>query len=300
MSTPSQLLQDRVSGKVVLVTGASSGIGDALAHRLGDAGAKVVLVARSKDKLEETKRAIETRGGTAFVHACDLSDAADTQRLITDVLQEHTQVDVLVNNAGISIRRSVSKSYDRLHDFERTLGLNFLGSVRLILGFLPAMQTQRRGQIVNVSTMGVQVNVPRYGAYVASKAALDAFSRVLAAELLTEGIKVTTIYMPLVKTPMMESTTIYDNFPMRSAEQAVDLIVEGIVHQKKRVAVPVGNFFEFAYGVAPNLVDRILNAGYQLYPESGNKTDQRPPLTREAALFERAFKAIAKRAKRRH
>ncbi len=301
MKPPSpRALEDRVSGKVVLVTGASSGIGDALAHRLGDAGAKVALVARSKDKLEEKKRAIAARGGTAFVHACDLSDAADTQRLIADVLREHSTVDILVNNAGISIRRSVSKSYDRLHDFERTLALNFLGSVRLILGFLPAMQSQRRGQIVNVSTMGVQVNVPRYGAYVASKAALDAFSRVLAAELLTEGIKVTTIYMPLVKTPMMESTTIYDNFPMRSAEQAVDLIVEGIVRQKKRVAVPVGNFFAFAYGVAPNVVDRILNAGYQLYPESGSKTDQRPPLTREAALFERAFKAIAKRAKRRH
>jgi len=292
-------LRERVSGRAVLITGASSGIGEALANRLGDAGAKVLLVARSVDKLEEMKRGIEARGGTAFVYSGDLSNADDTQRIIRMVLAEHDQVDILVNNAGISIRRSVQKSYDRVHDFERTLALNFLGAVRLIMGFLPGMRAQEQGQILNVSTIGVQVNVPRYGAYIASKAALDAFSRVLAVEALKDGIKVTTIYMPLIKTPMMKSTTIYDAFPMRTAEQAANLIVNGIIHQPKRVATPIGNLFELAYGVAPNAIDRVLNAAYQLYPESGDKKDQREPVTGDAAMFQRVFKAVTRRARRR-
>ena len=292
-------LEERVSGRVVLITGASSGIGEALANRLGDAGAHVLLVARSADKLEEMKRTIEGRGGAASAYACDLSDAADTQRLVDTVLTEQGHVDVLVNNAGMSIRRSVSRSYDRVHDFERLMALNYMGSVRLILGFLPRMRERQRGQIVNVSTMGVQLNVPRYGAYVASKAALDAFSRVLAVEAMNDGVVVTTIYMPLVNTPMMKSTTIYDSFPMREATQAADLIVEGIVRGKKRVATPVGNFFEVAYLAAPKLIDRVLHAGYQLFPESGQKQDQQAPTTKDAALFARVFRALARRAHHR-
>lgn len=293
-------LNERVSGRAVVITGASSGIGEALAKRLGNAGAKVLLVARSAEKLGALRAEIEAAGGTAFAYPCDLTKAEDTQRTVEAILAEHGQVDILVNNAGISIRRSVVKSYDRLHDFERTLALNFLGAVRLIMGFLPAMRAQKRGQILNVSTIGVQVNVPRYSAYIASKAALDAFSRVLAVEALKDGVKVTTIYMPLVKTPMMKSTTIYQAFPMRNAEQAAELIVEGIVHQPKRVATTVGNLFEFAYGVAPNAIDRVLNAAYQLYPESGDKKDQREPGSREAAMFQRVFKTVTRRSRRRY
>ena len=299
MSSSPDELRERVSGRAVVITGASSGIGEALANRLGDAGAKVLLVARSADKLQEMQQGIEARGGAAFAYSADLSDAEDTERLITLILAEHGHVNVLVNNAGISIRRSVAKSYDRVRDFERTLALNFLGAVRLIMGFLPGMRAQKQGQILNVSTIGVQVNPPRYGAYIASKAALDAFSRVLGVEAHKDGVKITTIYMPLVKTPMMKSTTIYDAFPMRSAEQAVDLIVEGIIHQPKRVALPVGNLFELAYGVAPNAVERILNAAYQLYPESGDKKDQREPVSRDAAMFQRVFEVVTRRARRR-
>ncbi|HET6418051.1 MAG TPA: SDR family NAD(P)-dependent oxidoreductase [Polyangiales bacterium] len=292
-------LRERVADRAVMITGASSGIGEALAYRLGAAGAKVLLVARSLEKLEVIQQGIEAHGGRAFVYAADLSDAKDTERLVAAVLAEHGRVDVLVNNAGISIRRSVQKSYERVHDFERTLELNFLGAVRLIMGFLPGMCAAKQGQILNVSTIGVQVNVPRYGAYIASKAALDAFSRVLAVEALKDGVKVTTIYMPLVKTPMMKSTTIYDAFPMRTADEAADLIVDGIVRQPKRVATPVGNLFEFAYGLAPNAIDRVLNAAYQLYPESGDKKDQREPASGDAAMFQRVFKAVTRRAKRR-
>lgn len=298
-SSQTEALRARVTGRSVVVTGASSGIGEALAKRLGDAGATVLLLARSAEKLEEIKREIEARGGTAFVYPADLASAVDTERVVEAILEEQGHVDILVNNAGMSIRRSVAKSYERVRDFERTLELNFLGAVRLIMGFLPAMRERGQGQILNVSTIGVQVNVPRYGAYVASKAALDAFSRVMAVEVLKDGVSVTTIYMPLVRTPMMESTTIYQSFPMRTADEAADLIVAGIIDQPKRVAVLAGNLFEFAYGVAPKAVDRVLNAAYQLYPESGNQRDQREPVSRDAAMFERVFKAVTRRARRR-
>jgi len=283
----------------VVVTGASSGIGEALANRLGDVGARVLLVARSAEKLDEMKRAIVARGGVAHAYPADLSSAEDTERLVRTILADHGRVDILVNNAGISIRRSVARSYDRVHDFERALALNFLGAVRLIMGFLPGMRAQKSGQILNVSTIGVQVNVPRYGAYVASKAALDAFSRVLAVEVLKDGVTVTTVYMPLVKTPMMESTTIYQSFPMRTAEEAAELIIDGIVRRPKRIAVPMGNLFEFAYGVAPKAIERVLNAAYQLYPESGDKKDQGPPASKDAARFQRAFDVLTSRARRR-
>lgn len=299
MKSEDDQLRQRISGRVVAITGASSGIGEALAYRLAGAGATVVLIARSGEKLEEIKRDIEGRDGSASVYPGDLSDAQDTQRLIAAILADHGRVDVLVNNAGISIRRSVARSYDRMHDFERTLALNFLGAVRLIMGFVPGMRERKQGQIINVSTIGVQVNVPRYGAYLASKAALDAFSRVLAVEALRDGVKVTTVYMPLVKTPMMASTTIYDAFPMRTPTEAAELIVEAILEQPKRVAMTVGNLFELAYGVAPRAVERILNAAYQLYPESGDKKDQREPVSRDAALFARVFDAVTRRARHR-
>jgi len=292
-------LRERVEGKNVVVTGASSGIGEALSHRLAGAGAHVMLVARSKEKLDQTASQIADRGGSASTYPCDLSDAADTQRLISELLADHGRVDILVNNAGVSIRRSVAKSYDRVHDFERTLALNFLGAVRLIMGFLPGMRARRSGHVLNVSTVGVQVNVPRYGAYIASKAALDAFSRVVAIEALSDGVKVTTIYMPLVKTPMMQNTTIYKAFPMRTADEAADLIVKGIVSQPKRVATPMGNVLELLYGVAPSVVDRMMHAAYRLYPESGHREDMGEPPTKDAALFKRVFDVATKRSRYR-
>lgn len=295
MSTPSSdVLAARVWGRTVVVTGASSGIGEALANRLGDAGARVLLVARSEEKLAALKRGIEERGGTAFVYSVDLASGDDTRSVVEAILADHGAVDILVNNAGMSIRRSVAKSYERIHDFERTLALNFLGAVRLIMAFLPGMRAQKSGQILNVSTIGVQVNVPRYGAYIASKAALDAFSRVMAAEVLEDGVTVTTIYMPLVRTPMMESTTIYQSFPMRSADQAADLIIRGIVRRPKRVAMPFGNAFELAYGVAPKAIERVLNAAYKLYPESGDQKDQVDPDSRDAALLLRVFELASR------
>lgn len=289
-----RLLQERVRGRTVLISGASSGIGRALSIRLGKAGARLLLVARSPDKLEETKRAVEFAGGSAFVYPCDLSSSEETERLIGSVLSEHGHVDILVNNAGRSIRRSVASSYDRLHDFERTFALNFFGALRLILGFVPRMRERRSGQIINVSTLGVQINIPRYGAYIASKAALDAFSRVLAAETFGDGVTVTTVYMPLVRTPMVKMA-IYSEIPMRTSEQGAELIIDGMLGQKKRVATPLGTAFELAHVLLPKPVDRFLHAGYELFPESGERKDMRLPKTRGFALLRKALRWGASR-----
>ena len=206
-------LHGRIAGKVAMVTGASSGIGEALAIRLAEAGAKVLLVARSREKLEAVQQAIDFRGGESLIHTCDLSSPEDADRLVREVLDEYGHVDLLVNNAGRSIRRGVSHSYDRYHDFERTMSLNYFGSLKLILGLLPTMRERKDGQIVNISSIGVQTNAPRFSAYVASKAALDAFSRSIASEVVADGICITTVYMPLVRTPMIAPTKIYEAVP---------------------------------------------------------------------------------------
>jgi NAD(P)-dependent dehydrogenase (short-subunit alcohol dehydrogenase family) len=261
-----------IKGKTVLITGASSGIGRATALRVGSAGANVILVARTAEKLEETKRDIEELGGSAFVHRCDLSDMADIERLAKEVLDEHGRVDVLVNNAGRSIRRSIALSYDRFHDFERTMQLNYFGAVRLILSLLPVMRTpsdgRKGGHIINVSSIGVQTNTPRFSAYVASKAALDAFSRCIASEVIDDGVHLTTIHMPLVRTPMIAPTKMYDRFPTITPTEAADMICKAMIRRPKKVGTALGNAGELAYQIAPRGVDVILNAGYKIFPDS--------------------------------
>ncbi len=203
-----------------MVTGASSGIGKAAAMKIADAGGIVLLVARTPEKLEATKDQIEAGGGIAHVHPCDLSDFDDIERMAEEALEQHGHVDVLVNNAGRSIRRSVALSYDRPHDFERTMQLNYLGAVRLILKVLPVMRERKSGQIINISSIGVQTNMPRFSAYVASKSALDAFSRCIASEIVDDKVAITTINMPLVRTPMIAPTKMYDRFPTITPDEA--------------------------------------------------------------------------------
>jgi NAD(P)-dependent dehydrogenase (short-subunit alcohol dehydrogenase family) len=261
-------LSNAIAGKVVMITGASSGIGKATALRCGEAGAKVLLVARSPEKLEHTKREIEASGGTAFIHRCDLADTEDVDRMATEVLADHGHVDVLVNNAGRSIRRSIGLSYDRLHDYERTMQLNYFGALELILKLLPVMRERKFGHIVNVSSIGTQTNPPRFSAYVASKAALDAFSRVAASEVIDDGVHITTINMPLVRTPMIAPTKMYSVFPAISPEEAADMIAKAMIGRPKKVATRLGNFGELLYAIAPKASDTILNTGYKLFPES--------------------------------
>ncbi len=261
-------LRGAIEGKVVVITGASSGIGQALAMKVGEAGGIVALVARSEDKLQEIKGEIEQAGGAATVHPADLADLEDADRLVADVLREHGRVDVLVNNAGRSIRRSVANSYDRFHDYQRTMQLNYFGALKLIMGFLPSMRQRKSGHIINISSIGAQTNTPRFSAYVASKSALDAFSRSMASELVDDKVFVTTVYMPLVRTPMIAPTGIYDAFPTASPEEAADLIVQAIIQRPKKVATRLGTFGEVLYTLAPKSVDVILNTAYKLFPES--------------------------------
>jgi NAD(P)-dependent dehydrogenase (short-subunit alcohol dehydrogenase family) len=265
-------LSGAIGGKVVLITGASSGIGKATAIKCAAAGAEVLLVARTPEKLEETKTEVEEEGGTAHIHKCDLSDLDDVERMAAEVLEQHERVDVLVNNAGRSIRRSIELSYDRFHDFERTMQLNYFGALRLILSLMPAMRKRSKGRkgghIINVSSIGVQTHTPRFSAYVASKAALDAWSRCVASEVIDDGVHITTIYMPLVRTPMIAPTKMYDAFPTSTPEQAAEMICDAMIRKPKKVATRLGNFGELLYNVAPKASDAILNTAYKLFPES--------------------------------
>jgi short-subunit dehydrogenase len=265
-------LSGAIGGKTVLITGASSGIGKAAAIKTAAAGAKVLLVARTPEKLEETKAEIEEAGGEAHIHRADLSDLDDVERMAEEVLAEHGRVDVLVNNAGRSIRRSIENSYDRFHDFERTMQLNYFGALRLILSLMPTMRKRSKGRkgghIINVSSIGVQTHTPRFSAYVASKAALDAWSRCVASEVVDDGVSITTIYMPLVRTPMIAPTKMYDAFPTITPEEAAEMICDAMIRKPKKVATRLGNFGELLYNVAPKASDAILNTAYKLFPES--------------------------------
>ena len=290
-------LSGAVRGKVVLITGASSGIGKATAVKCADAGATVLLVARSVEKLEEAKEEIQRSGGVAHIHRCDMSDMDDIERMAEEVLAYHGHVDILVNNAGRSIRRSVTLAYDRFHDYERTIQLNYFGAVRLILALMPAMRARKAGHIINISSIGTQTNPPRFSAYVASKAALDAFSRVIASEIVNDGIDITTIHMPLVRTPMIAPTRMYDVFPAITPEEAAEMIAGAMVKRPKKVATRLGTFGELLYAVAPKASDTILNQAYKLFPESqaakgkGDEAPDKAPCT-EALAFAHLMKGV--------
>jgi NAD(P)-dependent dehydrogenase (short-subunit alcohol dehydrogenase family) len=257
-----------VNGKVVLITGASSGIGRSAARKIAAAGGIPLLVARSADKLEEVRQEIEDAGGTAYVYTADLTDLDSIDDLARRVLNDHPTVDVLVNNAGRSIRRSVELSLDRFHDYERTMQLNYFGTIKLVMALLPHWLERRRGHVINISSIGVQTNPPRFSAYVASKAALDAWTRIVATETLGHNVHFTTIHMPLVRTPMIAPTKIYDSFPTITPDEAADMICEAIRAKPKQINTRLGTFGEVAYALAPKAVDQILHMAYKVFPDS--------------------------------
>ncbi len=261
-------LRRKVKGKVIVVTGATSGIGKECALRLARADATVILVARTVAKLDETLTEIADNGGKAEAYSCDVSQAKNCEKLVADVLRDHGQVDVLINNAGRSIRRSVRYSYDRFHDFERTMELNYYGALRLVLGFLPSMEEQGSGHVINISSIGVLTSPPRFSAYVASKAALDAFSLCAAPEYAAQNISFTTIHMPLVRTPMIAPTSLYKAFPTLSPEQARDLVIKAIISKPKRVSTGLGVTGAVAQATIPSVTEAFLAQAYDLFPDS--------------------------------
>jgi short-subunit dehydrogenase len=236
----------------------------------------------------------------AYSHPCDLTDVDDIDRMAQEILEQHQAVDILINNAGKSIRRSVDRSYDRFHDYQRTMQLNYFGPVKLILDLLPLMRTRKRGHIINISTIGLQVNTPRFAAYVASKAALDAFSRSMAPEVIGDGVHVTTIYMPLVRTPMIAPTKHYDRFPTLTPDEAANMITEAIRKRPKRMATTLGTLGQITYAIAPGAQDLVANQAYHMFPEGAAgkpegakgkpKTEEEP--TPEQRAFVRATRGV--------
>lgn len=282
-------LERVIRGRTVLITGASAGIGKALALKLGAAGAHVVLVARDADRLEEVREQVESVGGKGTVYAVDVTSADAVGGMIADVTQRFGGVDVLVNNAGRSIRRSLRLSEGRFHDFERTMEINYFAALRLILGFLPAMRRRRRGHIVNVSSIGAQVGPPRFSAYIASKAALDGFSKCAAPELIGDGIVITTIHMPLVKTEMVAPTRLYDSFSMITAAQAADLVCTAIVHRPKHVGTTLGLVGSVMSSLAPETFDVALHLAYRLFPDSAAARGEVPVLDEQPGSLAKLF-----------
>ena len=260
---PTRSLEAAVGGRTVLVTGSSYGIGRATAVQVAQAGATTILVARDEDRLAELASEIAAGGGAAHAYPADLADMEAIARLADRLAADGHEVDVLVNNAARSIRRSLADTYDRLHDFERTMRLNYFGAVHLTMALLPGMRERGRGHVVNVSTMGTQTSTPRFAAYLASKAALEAFTRVAAAECLGDGVRFSVVHMPLVRTPMIEPTAAYEGLPALSPEQAGGLIGEALRSQAEYVGPRVGTASEVLSALFPAGANEVLHALYR-------------------------------------
>ncbi|QZH57939.1 SDR family oxidoreductase [Mycolicibacterium farcinogenes] len=255
-------------GKNVIITGASSGIGRASAIAVAERGACVFALARNGEALDDLVAEIRANGGQAYAFTCDVTDSASVEHTVKDILGRFDHVDYLVNNAGRSIRRSVTNSTDRLHDYERVMAVNYFGSVRMVLALLPHWRERRFGHVVNVSSAGVQANTPKYSAYLPSKAALDAFSEVVGTETLSDHITFTNIHMPLVKTPMIAPSRKLNPVPPISAEHAAAMVVRGLVDKPARIDTPLGTVADFGNYLTPKLSRRVLHQLYLGYPDS--------------------------------
>ncbi len=293
-------LKGQVGGKVVLITGGSSGIGLAAAIKIAEAGAITIINGRDEEKLLAAKHEIlekAGKGAQVFTYSVDVADMADTDRFVGEVIKNHGGVDVLVNNAGRSIRRGIESSFDRFHDVERTMQLNYFGAVRVTMGFLPGMMKNKRGQVINISSIGVLTNAPRFSAYVASKSALDAWTRCAASEFADLNIKFTTINMPLVRTPMIAPTKLYNNVPTLAPEEAADLIAEAIVYKPVRIATRLGIAGQVLHALMPKVMQIAMNTSFRMFPDSGaakgGKDEAKPAqLNADQVAFQQLMKGI--------
>jgi NAD(P)-dependent dehydrogenase (short-subunit alcohol dehydrogenase family) len=291
-------LRGAVRGKVVVITGGSSGIGEAAAMRIAEAGGKVVIVARDEEKLAEVRKRIAGIGGVAKTYSCDITDYAANDKLAKDILKEFGHVVVLINNAGRSIRRSLALSYDRFHDFERTMQLNYFACVRLTMNLLPSMTARKDGHVINVSSIGVLTNAPRFSAYVASKAALESFARCAASEFHDENVHFTIINMPLVRTPMIAPTKLYEEMPtIISPDEAADMIADAIIRKPQRIATRLGVISEIMHLVMPKMSEVVMNSAYRMFPDSAaalgkREGEEQRPATREAMIFASLMRGI--------
>jgi len=288
-------LKGTVGGKVVLVTGGSSGIGLAAAHKFAEAGAITLICGRDQAKLDEACAEAQAKGYQFIAYATDIADMADCDRFVKQVIADHGGVDFLINNAGRSIRRAIEGSYDRFHDYERTMQLNYFGCLRVTMGFLPGMTAKRKGHVVNISSIGVLTNAPRFSAYVASKAALDAWTRCASSEFADVGITFSTINMPLVRTPMIAPTKIYNNVPTLEPEEAADMIAQACIYKPVRVATRLGITGQVLHALVPRIAQIVMNTSFRMFPDSaaakGDKTSK-PQLSPEAVAMQQMMRGI--------
>ncbi|MDB5932201.1 MAG: short chain dehydrogenase [Polaromonas sp.] len=288
-------LRGTVEGKVVLITGGSSGIGLATAHKFAEAGATTVICGRDQDKLDEACKEASAKGYSFIAYPADIADMADCDRFIKLLIADHGGVDFLINNAGRSIRRAIEGSYDRFHDYERTMQLNYFGCLRVTMGLLPGMTAKRKGHVVNISSIGVLTNAPRFSAYVASKAALDAWTRCASSEFADVGISFTTINMPLVRTPMIAPTNLYNNVPTLAPEEAADLIAQACIFKPVRIATRLGITGQVMHALMPRIAQIAMNTSFRMFPDSsaakGEKSDK-AKLSSEALAMQQMMRGI--------
>lgn len=297
-------LKGQIKNKVVLITGGSSGIGLAAAMKIAEAGAITVINGRDAEKLAQAeKQIIDFAGKGAKVHSylVDIADMTEVDRFVALLNKDLGGVDVLINNAGRSIRRAIEGSFERFHDLERTMQLNYFGALRVTMGFLPGMIAKRKGHVINISSIGVLTNAPRFSAYVASKAALDAWTRCAASEFADVGIKFTTINMPLVRTPMIAPTKLYNNVPTLSSEEAADLVCDAIIYKPVRVATTLGIVGQVMHALMPKIMQITMNTAFRMFPDSttskapkvGTQTARKPQkLSADQIAFQQFMKGL--------
>ena len=288
-------LRGTVAGKVVLVTGGSSGIGLAAAHKFAEAGAITLICGRDQDKLNDACQEAQDKGYQFIAYAADIADMQDADRFVQLLIANHGGVDYLINNAGRSIRRAIEGSYDRFHDYERTMQLNYFGCLRVTMGFLPGMVAKKRGHVVNISSIGVLTNAPRFSAYVASKAALDAWTRCASSEFADQGISFTTINMPLVRTPMIAPTKIYQNVPTLAPEEAADLIAQACIFKPVRIATRLGVTGQVLHAFVPRVAQIVMNTSFRMFPDSSaakGEKGAKPQLSAEAVAMQQMMRGI--------
>ncbi|MDO9073453.1 MAG: SDR family oxidoreductase [Rubrivivax sp.] len=288
-------LRGTVGGKVVLVTGGSSGIGLAAAHKFAEAGATTLICGRDQDKLDEACMEAKAKGYAFIAYPADIADMADCDRFVQLVIANHGGVDFLINNAGRSIRRAIESSYDRFHDFERTMQLNYFGCLRVTMGLLPGMAAKHKGHVVNISSIGVLTNAPRFSAYVASKAALDAWTRCASSEFADQGVTFTTINMPLVRTPMIAPTQIYKNVPTLAPEEAADMIAQACIFKPVRIATRLGVTGQVLHAFVPRVAQIVMNTSFRMFPDSSAAKGEKgvkPQLSPEAVAMQQMMRGI--------
>ena len=288
-------LKGTVAGKVVLITGGSSGIGLAAAHKFAEAGATTIICGRDQDKLDEACAEAKAKGYQFIAYSADIADMADCDRFVQLLIDNHGGVDFLINNAGRSIRRAIESSYDRFHDYERTMQLNYFGCLRVTMGLLPGMVEKRKGHVVNISSIGVLTNAPRFSAYVASKAALDAWTRCASSEFADQGITFTTINMPLVRTPMIAPTKIYNNVPTLAPEEAADMIAQACIFKPVRIATRLGITGQLLHALVPRVAQITMNTSFRMFPDSTaakGSMDAKPQLSAEAVALQQMMRGI--------